>query len=260
MDLGLNGLGMSADDLLAVRERGWKLVRFTTWSLGDDAARIGSAIAEARLAGLWPVVVVRDAGQLRDLGTALAGCDVELANEPDGNVDVHIPPTDYAEMARNAAVIAYENGCQLWIGAISNVSGSALAWLEKMLEALGPVPVIGISAHVYEARIGRGSCPSSVIGAGSARSSGITPGSSRRGGAGCRSGGRGTARPTQTPMCSAWPLSGCSTFRRTARSRPVTTSTGTGSRLAIRIGSASVDAIRLEASRRGSRSRSCRGE
>jgi len=151
MDLGLNGLGMSADDLLAVRERGWKLVRFTTWSLGDDAARIGSAIAEARLAGLWPVVVVRDAGQLRDLGTALAGCDVELANEPDGNVDVHIPPTDYAEMARNAAVIAYENGCQLWIGAISNVSGSALAWLEKMLEALGPVPVIGISAHVYEA-------------------------------------------------------------------------------------------------------------
>lgn len=126
------------------------MLRLSTWFLGHDPTRIGAAIADCRQADMWPLVIVRDVGELRDLGAVLTGCDVELGNEPDGNVDQHVDPYTYAEWARNAVPLCMEIGCQPWVGAISNLNTSGLNWLEMMLSQLGPVPLLGISAHIYE--------------------------------------------------------------------------------------------------------------
>ena len=115
---------------------------------GADTAGIRAILA----AGLRPLVIVRDADQVLALAGVLQGCDVELWNEPDGTVDGRIEPGNYARLVPAFAAACRGVEATPWIGAISNLHTSALAWLHEMLSAasfLAPDATFGITAHWY---------------------------------------------------------------------------------------------------------------
>lgn len=111
------------------------------------------AILAILTAGLQPLVIVRDAHQVLALEGIISGCDVELWNEPDGTVDGHYQPGNYARMVSAFLAACQRVGAVPWIGAISNLHHSGLAWLQEMLAAvsfrLAPAEAFGVSAHWY---------------------------------------------------------------------------------------------------------------
>lgn len=119
-------------------------------SLGFKIARIDAQkssiletlamIQEAQQAGLRPLVIVRGPLQLAQLPPDL---DYELLNEPDVQ---GMGPEEYGSLVRVASLTALENHQTLWVGSISNLNVSGLAYLK----ALGALPDnVKVSVHRY---------------------------------------------------------------------------------------------------------------
>ena len=127
--------------------------------LGFTIVRIGmhtgtgnpDAIDHAKAAGLTPLVIVKNAEQVASLRERLAGCSLELWNEPDGPVDGRIAPRDYAALVNDFVAACFEAHALPWVGAITNTNESGLAWLSQMFNAL-PQPLaqnVGVTVHRY---------------------------------------------------------------------------------------------------------------
>lgn len=95
-------------------------------------------IEQTKVAGLLPLVIVRDAGQMLQLP---ADIDFELRNEP----DIEGPSAQtYRGLMHDMARVA--NGRRIWVGAVSNFHDRGF----KYLRELGPIPDnLGVSIHNY---------------------------------------------------------------------------------------------------------------
>lgn len=146
MRFGLNGYH-NPEVLAEIAAKGFNLLRIGL-HMGDTPASVVEAV---RASGFQALVIVRDAGQVRELGSLLAGADVELWNEPDGAVDGKIAPSDYAARVPDFVAAATEVGATPWIAAVSNLHRAGLAWLKQMFASLPPGIDCGVTIHRYPA-------------------------------------------------------------------------------------------------------------
>lgn len=145
---GLNVLNPDFGTLQQIASLGFTQVRLDLLEAGGwSAAR---QITAARDAGLSPLVIVRDSIQVRDLGGILAGCDVELRNEPDGPIGGNLSPGVYAALVPTFAFECHLAGAMPWVGAVGNLAEDPLTWLQRMLAALpAAVTSFGVTVHRY---------------------------------------------------------------------------------------------------------------
>ena len=142
---GLNGYHTSPI-LGELRQKGFNMLR-----IGAEPAIIDHVISN----GFSPLVIARDADEVNAAGTHLAGVDVEFANEPDGSVDKHFEPAEYAALIPSFVEACHAAGATPWIGAISNLHHKSLAWFADMIQTSNESYVlpgdVGITVHRYPA-------------------------------------------------------------------------------------------------------------
>lgn len=113
----------------------------------------GESIDQVRYvinSGFRPLVIIKDATQVREHRDVLWGCDLELWNEPDGAVDGVISPAEYAKMVPDFVGACEEVGATPWIGSISNLHKKGLSWLDDMLwETTAVFTTFNVSVHRY---------------------------------------------------------------------------------------------------------------
>jgi len=137
-------------------------------SLGFDGVRVGAPrnatfsmraiLQEVAQAGLEPLVVV---STLDEALSVPAGIDVEYLNEPDLTAT---PPDVYAR----AALAIQQHRGRCWAGAISNLNGRGLAYLDRVLAAAPALERVSVhryprpGGNVHRAHEGFGSRESEV--------------------------------------------------------------------------------------------------
>jgi len=128
-----------------VRARGWELARIEAAHTSDPLIT-AACVEEVLVAGLRPLTICRTE---LDLWSVPMWTDVEWQNEPDLGCwpGTRWSPTQYAVSLREVVRICDQQHLRLWVGSLSNLSVSALTWLEAVMSA---VPEhIGISVHRY---------------------------------------------------------------------------------------------------------------
>lgn len=132
---------LSDDDLSGLLARGWGRVRVEH----EDFARV-KAQCEPR--GIAPLFILRPGEEDRVPEATMC----ELGNEcnagcaPDWE---RMTPRAYADWALRAWEILLPRSCTLYVGAINNLSPSALAWLREVLSYLPTHDQLRVSAHRY---------------------------------------------------------------------------------------------------------------
>lgn len=103
-----------------------------------DAQTALAMVRQTKDAGLTPLAIVRDAGQMLQLP---ADIEFELRNEPDLEGP---PPAEYRGLMLDMARVA--GGRRIWVGSVSNFNERGFNYLK----ALGEIPEnLGVSIHNY---------------------------------------------------------------------------------------------------------------
>jgi hypothetical protein len=142
----LNGWGVP-ETLAQLRGIGWQKLRF---GLPPDWDEAEMWLHTAKAMPQPPLVIIRNRADIRDHGEALAGCDLEWQNEPNGTIDRPYTPAGYAFSVELFLESAVRIGAFPWIGAISNTDIRGQQWLAEMLSWLPHgLPPYGITTHWY---------------------------------------------------------------------------------------------------------------
>lgn len=129
---------VSQQDLDAVSRLGFKVVRHDVQ--GYEAVHINPLIDATRSAGMEPLLIVRDADQMRNLPNNIM---VELRNEP----DLEGPdPVSYRNLMLEAALVAKNKEQTLYVGVVSNLNDRGFDYLKAIREFPDNVRV---SVHRY---------------------------------------------------------------------------------------------------------------
>jgi hypothetical protein len=125
--------------LTELKNLGWQVIRLDVQQTDSDTANY--MVYEVMIAQLRPLVIVRDAAQIRAMG--VPDIDYELRNEP----DLEGPsPADYRQLMIAAARATQDIGARLYVGAVSNLNDRGFAYLH----AIRPFPEgVRVSVHRY---------------------------------------------------------------------------------------------------------------
>jgi len=138
-----NGGHLIGGVLADVRAFGYKVVRVDCQDVSlTDTPILAQEIIDA---GLQPLIIVRHAEQIETLP---AGCLVEVGNEPDLPGVSRWDARSYYAAAVACVETAQRTGHRLYVGAVSNLNGRGLGFLDLLPWATWPVS-IGCSFHRY---------------------------------------------------------------------------------------------------------------
>ena len=126
-----------------IKAQGYDGIRIDAQNCG--AAQTNLLADDAIRAGLWPLVIVRDAAQLTMLPH---GVDIEVRNEPDIGTNERLTPAQYVDIASECVNVAQAHGLgRVWIGAVSNLNRRGLDFLYAVFSH--DWPGVGCSVHRY---------------------------------------------------------------------------------------------------------------